>query len=118
VGWNEALQVREVVSFTKGRIFVCGKLVSRGQAKRADCIIANPPISIASRDSERLRDDKRCQHGPSTTGNANFARVQHIVRHLAPAGAAGFVLANGSMSSNQSGEGKAAPCSEMESSAA
>jgi type I restriction enzyme M protein len=39
-------------------------------------------------------------------GNANFAWVQHIVYHLAPAGVAGFVLANGSMSSNQSGEGE------------
>jgi type I restriction enzyme M protein len=39
-------------------------------------------------------------------GNANFAWVQHIVHHLAPAGVAGFVLANGSMSSNQSGEGE------------
>jgi type I restriction enzyme M protein len=38
-------------------------------------------------------------------GNANFAWVQHIVHHLAPGGLAGFVLANGSMSSNQSGEG-------------
>jgi type I restriction enzyme M protein len=39
-------------------------------------------------------------------GNANFAWVQHIVNHLAPAGAVGFVLANGSMSSNQCGEGE------------
>ena len=39
-------------------------------------------------------------------GNANFAWVQHIVHHLAPTGTAGFVLANGSMSSSQSGEGK------------
>jgi type I restriction-modification system DNA methylase subunit len=38
--------------------------------------------------------------------NANFAWVQHIVRHLAPAGVAGFVLANGSMSSNHSSEGE------------
>jgi type I restriction enzyme M protein len=38
-------------------------------------------------------------------GNANFAWVQHFIHHLAPHGMAGFVLANGSMSSNQSGEG-------------
>ena len=39
-------------------------------------------------------------------GNANFAWVQHFIHHLAPTGLAGFVLANGSMSSNQSGEGE------------
>ena len=41
-----------------------------------------------------------------TVGNANFAWVQHMIHHLAPTGYAGFVLANGSMSSNQSGEGE------------
>jgi len=40
------------------------------------------------------------------TGNANFAWVQHFIYHLAPTGLAGFVLANGSMSTNQSGEGE------------
>ena len=39
-------------------------------------------------------------------GNANFAWVQHFIHHLAPHGTAGFVLANGSMSSSQSGEGE------------
>ena len=39
-------------------------------------------------------------------GNTNFAWVQHFLYHLAPRGIAGFVLANGSMSSNQSGEGE------------
>ena len=39
-------------------------------------------------------------------GNANFAWVQHFISHLAPGGIAGFVLANGSMSTNQSGEGE------------
>jgi type I restriction enzyme M protein len=53
-----------------------------------------------------LREDKRWQYGSPPAGNANFAWVQHIVHHLAPAGMAGFVLANGSMSSNQSGEGE------------
>jgi type I restriction enzyme M protein len=45
-------------------------------------------------------------YGDPPPGNANFAWVQHIVHHLAPAGVAGFVLSNGSMSSNQSGEGE------------
>ena len=55
---------------------------------------------------ELLREDKRWKYGAPPAGNANFAWVQHIVHHLAPTGLAGFVLANGSMSSNQSGEGE------------
>src|SRR5438477_1875294 len=50
--------------------------------------------------------DKRWEYGTPPTGNANFAWVQHFIHHLAPHGMAGFVLANGSMSSNQSGEGE------------
>jgi type I restriction enzyme M protein len=72
---------------------------------KADFILANPPFNISDWGGERLRDDKRWQYGAPPAGNANFAWVQHIVHHLAPAGVAGFVLANGSMSSNQSGEG-------------
>ncbi|MGH8543345.1 MAG: N-6 DNA methylase [Gammaproteobacteria bacterium] len=71
---------------------------------KADFILANPPFNISDWGGERLRDDKRWQYGVPPAGNANFAWVQHIVHHLAPAGVAGFVLANGSMSSNQSGE--------------
>jgi type I restriction enzyme M protein len=55
---------------------------------------------------ERLKDDPRWKYGVPPAGNANFAWVQHFVHHLAPRGTAGFVLANGSMSSNQSGEGE------------
>ncbi len=55
---------------------------------------------------ERLKDDPRWKYGTPPKGNANFAWVQHIIHHLAPTGTAGFVLANGSMSSNQSGEGE------------
>ena len=73
---------------------------------KADFILANPPFNITDWGGERLRDDKRWQYGVPPAGNANFAWVQHIVHHLAPAGVAGFVLANGSMSSNQSGEGE------------
>ena len=72
---------------------------------KADFILANPPFNISDWGGERLREDKRWQYGVPPAGNANFAWVQHIVHHLAPAGVAGFVLANGSMSSNQSGEG-------------
>jgi type I restriction enzyme M protein len=73
---------------------------------KADFILANPPFNISDWGGERLRDDKRWQYGAPPAGNANFAWVQHIVHHLAPAGVAGFVLANGSMSSSQSGEGE------------
>jgi len=73
---------------------------------KADFILANPPFNVSDWGGERLRDDKRWQYGAPAAGNANFAWVQHIVHHLAPAGVAGFVLANGSMSSNQSGEGE------------
>ena len=55
---------------------------------------------------ERLREDVRWKYGVPPVGNANFGWVQHFVHHLAPNGVAGFVLANGSMSSNTSGEGE------------
>jgi type I restriction enzyme M protein len=64
---------------------------------KADFILANPPFDVLDWGGERLRDDKRWQYGAPLAGNANFAWVQHIVHHLAPAGVAGFVLANGSI---------------------
>ncbi len=72
---------------------------------RADYILANPPFNVSDWGGERLTDDRRWQYGAPPRGNANFAWVQHMVHHLKPRGTAGFVLANGSMSSNQSGEG-------------
>ena len=62
--------------------------------RRFDFILANPPFNMSYWGGERLRDDARWQYGVPPAGNANFAWVQHI-----------FVLANGSMSSNTSGEG-------------
>ena len=73
---------------------------------RADFILANPPFNVSDWGGERLRDDVRWKHGTPPVGNANFAWVQHKLHHLAPNGLAGFVLANGSMSSNTSGEGE------------
>jgi type I restriction enzyme M protein len=73
---------------------------------KADFILANPPFNVSDWGGERLREDQRWRYGVPPARNANFAWVQHIVHHLAPAGVAGFVLANGSMSSNQSGEGE------------
>src|SRR5438105_7383750 len=71
---------------------------------RADFVLANPPFNDS--DWFRKDDDARWQFGLPPRGNANFAWVQHFIHHLAPTGMAGFVLANGSMSSNQSGEGE------------
>jgi type I restriction enzyme M protein len=72
---------------------------------KADYVLANPPFNDSDWGGDRLRDDVRWKFGTPPTGNANFAWVQHFIHHLAPGGLAGFVLANGSMSSNQSGEG-------------
>jgi type I restriction enzyme M protein len=71
---------------------------------KADFIIANPPFNDS--DWARRDDDVRWKYGVPPKGNANFAWVQHFIHHLAPNGKAGFVLANGSMSSAQSGEGE------------
>jgi type I restriction enzyme M protein len=71
---------------------------------RADYVLANPPFNDS--DWFRKDDDVRWQYGVPPKGNANFAWVQHFIYHLAAQGMAGFVLANGSMSSNQSGEGE------------
>ncbi len=73
---------------------------------KADSVLANPPFNDSDWGGERLREDMRWKYGVPPVGNANFAWVQHFISHLAPNGIAGFVLANGSMSSNQSGEGE------------
>jgi type I restriction enzyme M protein len=73
---------------------------------KADYIMANPPFNISDWGGDRLREDKRWVYGVPPLTNANFAWVEHMIYHLAPAGIAGFVLANGSMSSNMGGEGE------------
>jgi len=72
---------------------------------KTDFLLANPPFNDSDWGGDRLREDVRWAYGVPPTGNANFAWVQHFIHHLAPTGIAGFVLANGSMGSNQSGEG-------------
>ncbi len=71
---------------------------------KADFVLANPPFNISDWGGDRLREDVRWRYGMPPASNANFAWLQHIVHHLAPAGVAGVVLANGSMSSTQNGE--------------
>ncbi len=73
---------------------------------KADFILANPPFNMSDWGGDRLREDGRWKYNAPPVNNANYAWVQHMVHHLAPNGTAGFVLANGSMSSNQSGEGE------------
>ena len=71
-----------------------------------DYCMANPPFNVSDWWRESLNEDARWQFGKPPQGNANFAWLQHIIHHLAPRGTAGVVLSNGSMSSQQSGEGE------------
>jgi len=73
---------------------------------RADFILANPPFNDSDWGGESLREDVRWKYGVPPVNNANFAWVQHFIHHISPNGIAGFVLANGSMASNASGEGE------------
>ena len=73
---------------------------------KADYIIANPPFNISDWGQELLQNDIRWKYGVPPKGNANYGWIQHMIHHLSPKGTAGFVLANGSMSSQSSGEGE------------
>jgi type I restriction enzyme M protein len=72
---------------------------------RADFVLANPPFNISNWGGEKLRDDVRWKYGTPPVGNANFGWIQHMLHHLAPTGTMATVLSNGSLSSQQSGEG-------------
>lgn len=71
---------------------------------RADFVIANPPFNVSNWWDAKLADDPRWKYGTPPQGNANFAWVQHFIHHLSPKGAAGFVLANGSLTTKTNGE--------------
>ena len=78
---------------------------------KADYILANPPFNVSDWSGKLLQDDVRWRYGTPPTGNANYAWIQHFIHHIAPpnghgGGVAGFVMANGSLSSNTSGEGE------------
>ena len=78
---------------------------------KADYILANPPFNVSDWSGKLLQDDARWRFGIPPVGNANYAWIQHFIHHLAPpngrgGGSAGFVMANGSLSSNTSGEGE------------
>ncbi|MFW9940372.1 MAG: N-6 DNA methylase [Candidatus Thorarchaeota archaeon] len=72
---------------------------------KSDFILANPPFNDSDWSGDLMREDARWKYGIPPVGNANFAWVQHFVYHLSPTGSAGFVLSNGSLSSNTGGEG-------------
>ena len=81
-------------------------LDDRHPTMRADYIMANPPFNLSDWGADKLKDDVRWQYGMPPAGNANFAWLQHMIYHLAPAGKIGMVLANGSLSSQSGGEGE------------
>ncbi|WAX55107.1 type I restriction-modification system subunit M [Jatrophihabitans cynanchi] len=72
---------------------------------RADFVIANPFFNDSNWGGDRLRQDPRWVYGTPPAQNANYAWLQHFLRHVAPTGTVGTVLANGSLSSQQNGEG-------------
>src|SRR3989344_267932 len=73
---------------------------------KADYVLANPPFNQNDWGWDIVKGDPRWQYGTPPSGNANFAWIQHMIYHLAPKGVMAMVLANGSLSSNQSGEGE------------
>ena len=73
---------------------------------RADFVMANPPFNMKEWWSAKLESDPRWIAGTPPQGNANFAWLQHMLYHLAPAGSMALLLANGSMSSNTNNEGE------------
>lgn len=74
--------------------------------EKFDYIMANPPFNMSDWGGDKLRNDVRWKYGIPPAGNANFAWLQHMIFHMDPSfGKIGMVLANGSLSSQTSGEG-------------
>ena len=93
-GIDANLGERDADTFTK----------DQHQTLRADYILANPPFNIKDWGHQHLSDDRRWQWGVPPAGNANYAWISHMISKLSPRGIAGFVLANGSLSTNQKEE--------------
>ena len=72
---------------------------------KADFVMANPPFNQREWATPAILDDARWQRGAPPEGNANYAWIQHFLHHLAPDGRAGFVMANGSLTTMSGGEG-------------
>lgn len=73
---------------------------------RADFILANPPFNMSDWGGRGLMEDSRWKFGAPPVNNANYAWIQHFIHHLSANGIAGFVMANGSMSTSTSNEGE------------
>ncbi|RME65241.1 MAG: SAM-dependent methyltransferase, partial [Caldilineae bacterium] len=71
---------------------------------KADYILANPPFNMSDWGAQHLTNDPRWKYGLPPEGNANYAWIQHFIYHLAPNGIAGFVMANGSLSTSTRAE--------------
>lgn len=69
---------------------------------RADFVLANPPFNVS--DYTLIQDDVRWKYGIPPANNANYAWIEHMVSKLSPTGIAGFVMANGSMSTSTKAE--------------
>jgi type I restriction enzyme M protein len=90
------------VGYTEG-----GSLLDDAFASlKADYVMANPPFNQKEWSTPAILDDARWAHGVPPAGNANYGWIQHFLFHLAPNGRAGFVMANGSLTTMSSGEGK------------
>lgn len=90
-----------------GDVKLDDSLLADGHASlKADFVIANPPFNQKKWGADQVAGDARWKWGEPPNGNANYAWIQHFASHLAPDGRAGFVLANGSLTSMTSGEGK------------
>lgn len=74
------------------------------KGERFDFILANPPFNVKNWNGDKLREDARWQYGVPPVGNANYAWIEHIISKLAPDGKAGFVLANGALSTATTAE--------------
>jgi type I restriction enzyme M protein len=71
---------------------------------KADYVIANPPFNQKDWGAERISKEDPRLIGPITNSNANYMWMQHFLHHLNANGTAGFVMANGSMTTNTTGE--------------
>jgi type I restriction enzyme M protein len=71
---------------------------------QVDYAIMNPPFNVSDYGAASLQDSHLWKYGVPPAGNANYAWLQLVINKLSPSGAAGIVLANGSMTSNSGGE--------------
>ncbi|MTD42835.1 N-6 DNA methylase [Conexibacter sp. W3-3-2] len=72
---------------------------------KMDFVLANPPFNQDPWGAGAVKDDVRWKYGTPPDSNANYAWMQHFLHHLAPNGRAGFVMANGSMTTTAHNEG-------------